>query len=117
MSKRSEFLYLGDMLDHAKRAHALLIGITREEFKTDETLQIVVMHHLRIIGEAATKMPAETCAAHPEIAWGRISGMRHKIVHDYFRVAMDSVWDAVIDDIPPLIAALEKFIPPEPPSA
>jgi uncharacterized protein with HEPN domain len=75
------------------------------------------MHHLRIIGEAATKVPAETCAAHPEIAWAQIAGMRHKIVHDYFRINMDVVWDAVVYDLPPLIAALEKFTPPEPPSA
>jgi uncharacterized protein with HEPN domain len=117
MSKRSEFLYLGDMLDHAKRAHTLLAEVTREQFESDETLQIVVLHHLRIIGETATKVPAETCAAHPEIVWGRIAGMRHKIVRDYFQIDIDVVWDAVTNDLPPLIAALEKFTPLEPPSA
>ena len=117
MSKRSDLLYLGDMLDHARRARAQLAGITRERFESDETLQIVVMHRLRIIGEAATKVPAQTRAAHPEIAWARIAGMRHKIVHDYFQINMDVVWDAVINDLPDLIAALEKFTPPEPPSA
>ena len=117
MSKRSEVLYLGDMLAYARRAHARVANITRDEFESNEDLQIIVGHMLQIIGEAASKVSAATVTAHPEIAWARIAGMRHKIVHDYFAIDVGVVWDAAKNDLPDLIASLEKFIPPEPPSA
>jgi uncharacterized protein with HEPN domain len=117
MSKRSELLYLGDMLDYAKRARAKLAGISREQFETNEDLKIIVGHLIQIIGEAASRISAATAAAHPEIAWARIAGMRHKIVHNYFEIDAGVVWDTAINDLPDLIAALEKFTPPEPPLA
>lgn len=117
MSKRSETLYLGDMLDYAKRAQARIAGVSREQFETNEDLQIIIGHFIQVIGEAASNISATMTAAHPEIAWARIAGMRHKIVHHYFRIDVGVVWDATVNDLPSLIAALEKFTPPEPPSA
>lgn len=117
MSSRSDLLYLGHMLDYARRAHAKAAGATRDEFFANEDLQVVVTHFLQIVGEAARRVPPELCALHPEIDWLRITGMRHKIVHDYFEVDLNVVWDAAINDLPDLTAALERIIPPEPLSA
>jgi uncharacterized protein with HEPN domain len=114
MSKRSEVLYLGDMLDHARIAHAKVAHITRERFDADEDLQIVVMHHVQIVGEAASKLSAEIREAHPEIPWINVIGMRHRIVHNYFEIRKDILWTVATERLPELIAALEKFVPADP---
>ncbi|HEX6087835.1 MAG TPA: HepT-like ribonuclease domain-containing protein [Thermoanaerobaculia bacterium] len=114
MSKRSEILYLGDMLDYARRARTKIAGVTREQFEANEDLQIIVGHLIQIVGEAASRVSAATSATHPEIAWDRIAGMRHKIVHDYFEIDVGIVWDAATNDLPELIASLERFVPSEP---
>ena len=117
MSKRSELLYLGDMLEHARLAHAKIAGVAREQFFANDDLQILVLHHVQIVGEAASKVSAETRNAHPEISWADITGMRHKIVHNYYEINPTVLWTTATERLQPLIAALEKFTPPEPPSA
>ena len=117
MSKRNELLYFGDMLHYARRAQTRAANVSRADFDADEDTQIVLTHFIQNVGEAASRVSRESRAAHPEIEWERIIGMRHKIVHDYFRIDLDVVWDAVQNDLSPLIAALETFTPPEPPSA
>jgi len=117
MSSRNELLYLGHMLDHARRAYAKASAVTREQFFENEETHVFVTHFIQIVGEAAGRIPPEVTNAHPEIDWQRITGMRHKIVHDYFEVDLAVVWDVARNDLPFLIAALEKITPPEPPSA
>jgi uncharacterized protein with HEPN domain len=117
MSKRSEHLYLGHMLQYARGARERVSRISRDDFDRSEDLQIVLTHLLQNIGEAASRVSRESRAEHPQIEWEQIIGIRHRIVHDYFRIDLNVVWDAVTNDLPPLIAALEQIIPPEPPSA
>ena len=112
MSKRSEELYLGDMLDYSRRALAKVAGVTREQFDNDEDLQIVVMHHVQIVGEAASKVSAATCDAHPEIPWPEVTGMRHRIVHNYYEIDPVILWNVATTRLPQLVAALERFVPP-----
>jgi len=117
MSKRSEELYLGDMLDHGRRAHAKMSGVSREHFYANEDLQIILMHHIRIVGEAASKVSAAVREQHPEIPWAEVAGMRHRIVHNYYEINTAILWTVASERLPDLIAALEAFTPPEPPSA
>ena len=117
MSKRSDELYLGDMLDHSHRAHAKVAGVSREQFEADEDLRIVVMHHIQIVGEAAGKVSAAVREQHPEIPWTEVMGMRHRLVHNYYEIKTSILWEVATARLPDLIAALEKFTPPEPPSA
>ena len=117
MSKHNDLLYLGHMLEYARRAHAKVASISPERFEADEDVQIVVTHLIQIIGEASTHVSTATRQAHPEVAWTDIAGMRHRIVHDYVNINVAIVWETATKSLPPLIAALEKFIPPEPPSA
>jgi uncharacterized protein with HEPN domain len=117
MSKRSEALYLGDMLEASRRAYAKAAAAGRDALGRDEDLQMILTHLIQIVGEAARNISETTRVAHPEIPWSEITGMRHKVVHDYFRVDLDTLWDTINHDLPSLIAALEKITPPEPPSA
>ena len=104
------------MLLAAQAAVAYLKGMTWERFLEDRLLQTFVTHQVQIIGEAATNISPEFQQAHPEIAWARITGMRHKIVHDYRDVDLSIVWSTAVDALPRLINALEPLIPPEEPA-
>jgi len=64
---------------------------------------------IQIIGEAATRVSREFTETHPEIPWAEITGMRHKVVHDYLGVDEDIVWQVATVDLPSLVAVLEPL--------
>ena len=103
-----------DMLLHARRARSFTEGVTLEVFVSDAKLQAATLHVLQIVGEAASKVSAELRRDHPEIEWERIINLRHRLVHDYPRIELPKIWTIVQTQIPPLIAALEPLVPPDP---
>lgn len=114
---RTDTAFLADMLKYARKAHGRVTGVTREQFDANEDLQFALAYLVMIVGEAAYRLTRETRAALPELPWADITGMRHRLVHGYGTMSPKVVWDVVTNDLPPLIAALEQFTPPEPPSA
>jgi uncharacterized protein with HEPN domain len=117
MSKRSELVYFGVLLDAARRAFAKVEHVTKDHFDADDTLQLALTYLVQNVGEAASRVPATLRATAPQIDWNAMAGMRHRIVHDYLNVDLEKVWQALQDDIPILIRELEKFTPPESPAA
>ena len=105
--------YLLDMLLAARKVMQYAQGADFERFEQDEILQDAIMRRIQIIGEAARKVSEAFKEEHPEIPWYEISGMRNRLIHEYFRVIPEKVWEAVEKDIPDLIAALEPLVPPE----
>jgi len=82
---------------------------TRESLDSDGTLQRAVSRSIEVIGEATKQMPAEFRDAHPEVPWRLIAGMRDRLIHGYFAVDYDIVWDVIETKLPelrPQIAAL-----------
>ena len=73
-----------------------------DAFRDDELLQVWIVHHLRIIGEAARCLDDELRQRAPEIPWSKIIGMRNVLVHHYFGIDLDIVWGVVQDDLPAL---------------
>ena len=110
---KDDLLGLVQMLDTERKAAGKVQGIGREDYDSDENLRLALAHLVQVIGEAARRVSIETCTAHPEIPWREIVGMRHKTVHDYMIVDEDVVWEVVSTDLPPLITALEKIVPPD----
>lgn len=104
--QHDDAFYLGHMLDSCRRIERLLAGVDRPAFDRDEPLQLAVTHLLQVVGEAARRVSAERRDEHPAIPWQAIIGMRHRLVHDYFSIDYDVVWDTVRGDIPALILAL-----------
>ena len=82
----------------------------RAEFDRDELVQTWVLRHLQIIGEATRVLPDDVRSMAPDIPWGQISGMRHVLVHDYFGIDLDLVWNAVERDLPELKRAAERLL-------
>ena len=68
------------------------------------------MRHLQIIGEAAYALPKELRDQRPDIPWSKIIGMRHILVHDYFVIDINIVWDAVERDLPDLKSKIEEML-------
>jgi uncharacterized protein with HEPN domain len=73
-----------------------------------------VYSQIIIIGEAANRLSRDIQQRHPEVPWGDIIGMRHRLVHGYDRVKWDRVWDTVVNDLPRLKASVGPLIPEEP---
>ena len=100
-SRRTERLYLADIRDAIDK----IVSYTsagREAFLSDPRTQDAVLRNIEIIGEAVRGVTGETRTAHPEVPWKDMAGMRDRVIHDYFRIDVDVVWDVVSQDLPPL---------------
>lgn len=109
--------FLLDMVLAARKVLEFTQEITREQFQADELVQNAVMRQIQIIGEAARKVSLECQQEHVEISWQEIIGMRNRLVHEYFSIIPERVWDVVEKDIPELIRLIEPLVPPDSPPA
>ncbi|HNR57159.1 MAG TPA: DUF86 domain-containing protein [Methanothrix sp.] len=82
----------------------------REAFEDDELIQNWILHHLRVIGEAARAISDELKDGHDEMPWQQIVGMRHILVHRYFEVDTDLIWSVVEDDVPVLKQQIDLIL-------
>lgn len=103
---KSDSVYIQDMLDHANEAVAMVQGMTREEFNGDRKTQLASIHLVQIIGEAARCVSPATRQLDPLIPWHLITGMRHRIVHDYLNIDLNLLWTTLKADLPSLIKQL-----------
>ncbi|CEK19864.1 hypothetical protein CWRG_02643 [Chthonomonas calidirosea] len=83
---------------------------SRPAFEQDEMLQVWFLRHLQIIGEAARALPEEVRKLAPDIPWPKIIGMRNILVHGYFEIDTDIVWNAVQKEVPHLKPAVEALL-------
>jgi uncharacterized protein with HEPN domain len=81
----------------------------REAFFADPRTQDAVVRNIEIIGEATRGVSEATKAARPELPWHEMSDMRNKVIHDYFRVDLEVVWNVVRNDLPPLRPQMEAL--------
>jgi uncharacterized protein with HEPN domain len=105
--------YLLDMLLSARDATSVVDQLTREQFQSSRIHQLASLKALETIGEAASRISDTFRSSHPEISWREIIGMRNRLIHAYFEVDIDKVWETIQDDLPPLIDHLQLLMPPE----
>jgi len=82
----------------------------REKFFDDELIQIWIMYHIQIIGEAAANLSPALCKRYPEIPWPDIVAMRNVLVHQYFGIDLVQVWDTVTIDLPKLNSDINAIL-------
>ena len=107
-----------DYLEHIASAIERAIRYTESmetlaALEQNEQAQDAIVRTLTVIGEAAVKIQKaapEFVAAHPELPWSPMRGIRNKVVHDYFDVAWDVVWDTVKQDLPPLLEQVKSLL-------
>ena len=109
----SDAALLLDMWLAARDARTFLEGLDQAAFLASRLHQNAVIRSLEVIGEAAGKVSSATQAAHADIPWRDITGMRHRLIHGYAEVRLDLVWTVAQERLGPLIAALALLIPDE----
>ena len=110
---RHEQSFLKDILSACGRIVAIVTVTNEESFLEDEVLPAAVLHHLTVIGEAISRLSVELRERHAEVPWRQIIAVRHRIVHAYFDLDWQILWDAANGDIPELRAQVLRILSTE----
>lgn len=110
MSKRDAKLLLDDILTSIAKIERYLAGLDREQFLNDEKSIDAVVRNLEIIGEATRQLPDEFTAQSPHIPWAQMAGLRNRIVHEYFGLDLDIIWEITQHDLSPLRQQIQPLI-------
>jgi uncharacterized protein with HEPN domain len=109
MPERDAELLIEDMLEALRRIDLYIAGMDHFAFLQDEKTIDAVARNLEVLGEAARQMPEAYVVSHPSVPWRKITGLRNRIVHDYFGLDLEIIWQILRNDLPPLKATLEKL--------
>lgn len=101
--------YLNDIMESISDIREFTKGMTVEDFVKDRKTIKAVVRSLEVIGEAVNKIPHHIRAKYPEISWQEIVGMRNKIIHEYFGIDLDIVWQSIEEDLVPLEKTVKKM--------
>jgi len=105
--------YLLHILISARRVVHYTRGLNWDQFMASGEKQDSVLHRISNIGEISKRISPEFKADHPAIPWRIIAGMRDRIIHDYYQIDWEVVWDTAVKSIPGLIRLIEPLVPPE----
>ena len=107
--KEADTIRLQHMLDAAREVLLFAEGRKREDLNADRMLMHALIRIVGIIGEAASRVSQEAREQAPDIEWRDVIDMRNRLIHAYFDINLDILWDTVIYDVPELIEELEKL--------
>mgnify|MGYP001610151524 CR=1 FL=1 len=108
MSRRPVDLLIEDVWEAIEKIERYVSGLDHDAFVKDEKTVDSVVRNLEIIGEATNRLPADFKAKHPQIEWRKIVGLRHRIVHDYFGIDLEIIWEITQKDLPELKSKLAQ---------
>jgi uncharacterized protein with HEPN domain len=108
MPRRDADLLIEDILAAIAKIEDYTKSVNRDTFLADAKTIDAVVRNLEIIGEAARRMPAEFVTAYPDAPWPQIAGLRNRIVHEYFGLDLEIVWQIIERDLPQLKAWLSS---------
>jgi uncharacterized protein with HEPN domain len=107
---KPDIVRLRHMLDAANEALSFVADKSKVELVTDRALALALVKSIEIVGEAASKIFLELKSLSPEIPWADIVAMRNRLIHSYFDVNLDIVWQTVTVELPPLVMQIQKLL-------
>ncbi len=110
MSKRADMDFLADCKEAILRISAYTEDLSYEQFLEDKKTQDAVARNLEIIGEAAKNVSEELKRKYPQVPWQDLAGVRDKLIHHYFGVNFDIVWNIVRQELPNVLSQLEGIL-------
>jgi uncharacterized protein with HEPN domain len=98
------------MLDAASAAIEAGTRLQRSDLDDDLVAAMGFVKLMEIVGEAASGMTVEVRSGHPEFPWAKVVGMRHRLVHAYYDINLDVVWDTLSEDLPVRVAGIRRIL-------
>jgi len=108
--KKDVRIYLEDISQACKKVMVYITGMGFEEFKRDERTKDAVLRNLEVMGEAVKSLPKDFKENYKEVKWKAIAGMRDKLIHEYFGVSPDIIWQTLKNDIPQLELQIKNIL-------
>ena len=108
--RRDYRLYLDDILEAIAKIQKYTEGLSIEQFKDDDKTYDAVIRNFAVIGEAAKHIPPNVRKKIPDVPWRQMAGMRDKLIHEYFGVDLDIVWQTIQEDLTPLEISIKAII-------
>ncbi|MFN5516373.1 MAG: DUF86 domain-containing protein [Cyanobacteriota bacterium] len=110
MSKRSDQEFIADCLEATRRAIAYTQNIDYANFLIDNKTQDALIRTLEILGEASKNISPDLKARFPELPWKNMANLRDKLIHHYFGVNLDIVWQVATVELPLLLPKIEAIL-------
>ncbi|GHT34738.1 DUF86 domain-containing protein [Bacteroidia bacterium] len=84
-------------------------NVTFEDYCSNAMMRFAVVKNLEIVGEASYKLTNELRATHPEIEWRKVIGLRHVLVHGYYNIENEQIWEIILDDLKPFKQKIQQI--------
>jgi uncharacterized protein with HEPN domain len=110
MSKERNIIFIKHILDNIDRIENFSKGMSQESLKNDELRQYAIVRAIEIIGEAVKNLPKDFKDDNKDIPWKDIIGTRDIMIHKYFGIDLEAVWDIIEKDLPDLKRKLKKLV-------
>ncbi len=110
MSKRELPLYLQDIIDCLNKIDSYVQSFSYEKFVNNQMVLDAVIRNFEIIGEAAKNIPNEVREKHPEIPWQKMISFRNTVLHEYFGIDIELLWQTIEEDVPGLAEKIQKIL-------
>lgn len=107
MSERTDEDFISDIREALQRSTTYVAGMTYAEFVVDTKTQDAVIRNLEILGEATKNLSQERRAKYPAVPWRSMAGARDRLIHNYFGVNLDIVWQIVTVELPKVVSQLD----------
>jgi uncharacterized protein with HEPN domain len=100
--RRDYGLYIDDILEAVKNIEEYVSGLDYDEFTQDRKTVDAVLRNFKILGEAAKHVPERIRTRYPDVPWKAMAGMQDKLIHEYFGVRFDVIWETIKERLPEL---------------
>lgn len=110
MSNRTPIDFLRDILEHAEKIENFTAGLDDAGFIADEKTVYAVIRCFEVIGEAVKNIPDTVKRRYPQVPWARMAGMRDKLIHAYFGVDYETLWETVRKRIPEVKIVIREIL-------